>query len=259
MNISLFKRLAVPLLLLPLMALWVPGAGANAIEDGDGRIWQATYARNGAHFQVRVEVSQGAEPAFTFWATSGATNSIDPFLFTDGSQVWVTWSQERLSIDGTYDIFLRQIYLDGTVDEPASQVTKANDAAISDRTPCGAVCPLGFHVAFKRETSTPARLAKSICYLNNIPGDGSSSGLWIDAEMECIPIIEDHDGTEPTLLLGNGDNGSPTMVVFKDWITVHILGEGSKKKSSCAIWERVLSSSDPNPWERVLVHLPLNP
>ncbi len=163
MNITLFKRLAIPLLLLPLMALWIPGAGANSIEDGDGSLWRASSVQNGANMQVFIEVTLGAEPASSFWATSAPLNSIDPFLLTDGTQVWLVWSKERQGIDDTFDIWVNRIYADGTVDDPASQVTKANDPLINDR------------------------------------------------------------------------------------------------KSTAAIWERVFSSSDPNPWEKVTMQLPLNP
>ncbi len=260
MNITLFKRLAVPLLLLLLMALLAPAARANSLEDVFGQTWTVSSVRNGSDtYQIRIRVTQGADPAQTIWATSTGYDNLDPFIFTNGTRVWVVWSEER-TVGGVYDICLIETTTTGVVGAPVPITKTVGNDQISYRDPYAVKCPLGFHVAFRRDTVTPERLIKSICYKTNIALDGSPIPNWDDAMLESVPILSDHDGTEPQLLLGNGDDGRPTVLLFKDWVTMHSLGGDSKKIISVAIWERVLlTPSDPNPWEKVQFRLPDNP
>jgi len=256
MTFKLFQRLAVPLLLISMIVLWVPDAGANTVKDDDLREWTCSAVRNGGYFHVRVQYAQGAEPAQTFWATDGSDGSrdnIDPFLFTDGTRVWLAWSRETGATTDTYEIYLREIDTSGPLYTTTKQVTKPDDSNISDRQPSAARCPYGFHVAFRRDLNVDGSLVKRINYVTDIWTEGN----WISADVYEFELSENQDATSPTMLVSPTEDGYPLMLTFQHWVTHHSLGGGGSKRSiAIDIYQRELDSSDPNPWEKVQMRIP---
>lgn len=255
MNIKLLQRLAVPLLLVSMIVLWAPGAGANTIKDDELREWTCASMRNGGFLHVRIQYTQGAEPAQYFWATDGSDGSrdnIDPFLFTDGTRVWVAWSRETGATTDTYEIYLREIDTSGPLYTTTKQVTKPDDPNISDRQPSAARCPYGFHVAFRRDTDVDGALVKRIFYVSDI----WTSGNWTTADLYEFEQSDDQDAVSPTMLVSPTEDGYPLMLTFQHQVTLHSLGGGSKRVVNVEIYQRELDSSDPNPWEKVQMMIP---
>jgi len=272
MNIPQFKRLAVPLLLMTV--LWLPGVWANTIEDSAGNEWTASAVEVGDQKQILVRVVPFDGSPFTFYATdvTDERDNLWPFLFASeiDSRVWVVWGQERVGTQpGLFEIWLNELYIDFPPDhvihEAAEQVTKVTDSAINDRNPVAGCTPDGpdgirFHVAFRRDiTDDNDNVLRKIYYKNNIPGDSSPEGLWNDGELEINPPEGNREGTEPKLLVGNNANGSPVILIFREWATYYELGAGSKTYSYITATKRVTDGSDPTPWERLFTKLPANP
>lgn len=257
MNIPRFTRILFPLLLLVLVA---PNAAANTIEDSAERTWRSNSVEVDGSKQVRIDITDAAGPMNSFYATSSPGDSIDPFLYCFQDQVWLVWSRERTTIPGTYDIYQRRLYASGALG-PLVQVTKvAGMVDYSDRKPAAAACPLGHHIAFQRETTTEFGTRCVITYMNNIWGDGSIDGTWINAVPEEIELPSGRSGTEVTLLLGNNDDGSPTVAAFKEWVAQYHISGLKSRQANISIWNRELDiPSDPNPWERMITKLPDNP
>lgn len=266
MTISHTSRLLLPLLLLIfLLAPWQ--ASANSIVDDLDRTWRSTSIEVGGAMQVRIDITDAGGQLPPFWATTTGDN-IEAFLFSFsdpilGEEIWMVWSRERISIPGTFDIFQRRLNEDG---EPGHlgvlvQVTKADGVVeYSDQKPVAAACPLGHHIGFQRETTTQSGTNRVISYLNNVINNGSSDGTWPNAILEQIELPGGHSGSDITLLLGNENDGSPTVAIFKDWVTRYHLSGLKSRKAHISIWKRVVDGpGDPNPWEKIRAYLPDNP
>lgn len=261
MNRFSFSILLVPLLLLMLMPA-APDIMANSMVDSAARTWRTTSVELNGSKQVRIDITDAAGPVITFYATSSPGNSIDAFLYAFNDQVWMVWSRERSTLPGTYDIYQRRLFVNGDLD-PRLQVTRiTGDDDYSDHRATAAACPMGHHVAFQRETTTESGVHRVITYMNNIWNDGSTSDLWTDATPETRELIAGRSGTDVTLLLGNNNDGSPTVMVFKEWVTQYHISGLKNRQAIISIYERIMDTAgpaDPNPWEKIKAHLPDNP
>lgn len=261
MNISRFSRVLFPLLLLMLF-LSAPDVAANTIEDSVERTWRSNSVELDGSKQVRIDITDAAGPLISFYATSSQGDSIDSFLYCFGDQVWMVWSRERNTIPGTYDLFHRQLHASGELGQRHQVTWMVGSDEYSDHKPTAAACPLGHHIAFQRETTTESGIFRVITYVNNILGDGSSDGTWPSATPEERELATGRSGSDVVLLLGNNNDGSPTMMVFKEWVTQYHISGLKNRQAHISIYERIMDTcgpGDPNPWEKIRVNLPDNP
>jgi len=247
------SRALLPLVLLALLVM--PDAAANTIKDSEDREWKAYTLADGMTRRVRIEITSMAGPENTFWATN--SNSNDPFLYlfhhqTHGDQIWLVWSRERDTNPGQYDIFHRQVFADGALGANTPVVRASTNVDYSDVKPSGALCPLGHHIAFQRETPGAGGIDRQIYYVNNLIHDENLNGDWTLTTPNQFLLTSGRTGSEVSLLIGNSETGSPLMVIFKEWVTQRYLSGLKRRTSFTSIWIRELDGpSDPNPWERI--------
>jgi len=259
MNRFHFSILLVPLLLLMLMPA-APDTMANTIEDQVERTWRSISVELNGSKQVRIDITDAAGPVISFYATSSPVNSLDAFLYSFDDQIWMVWSRERATLPGTFDIYQRRLYVNGDLGDRLQVTWLIGGDDYSDRRATAAACPMGHHVAFQRETTTESGTHRVITYMNNIFGDGSPDGSWTNAVPESIELPAGRSGSHVTLLIGNNDDGSPTVMVFKEWVIQYHISGLKNRQANISIWHRKVDvPSDPNPWERVRMRLPDNP